>query len=184
MDKDKKNQIKNQKTEDQALWEFVTKDVTPIHNHTPNTSTSQKKHHIRHSDREILSENKNANLKNAPQTNETDAKTARKLKRGQIKIENRLDLHGMSQSLAYASLKKFIQDAYAQNCKCILVITGKGAPKHGNIPLAEQTYGVLKTQVPRWLNEAEFKQYILKFEWAKPKDGGEGALYVLMRRNK
>lgn len=188
MDNNKKDQSKNKEKEDQDLWEFVTRDVTPLDN-------KQTKNHTKEARPTTKAPSPQKHNKtsyppaSAPKpalsrSSETDRNTAKKLKRGQIAIDARLDLHGMSQSKAYASLKTFIKNAYALNMKCVLVITGKGTPRHGNTPLADQKFGVLKTQVPRWLDESEFGTYILKYEWAKQKDGGEGAMYVLMRKKK
>lgn len=184
MDKDQKNQNKNKEKEDRALWEYATKDVIPLHDkHEIYTQHTTEKPNFQKQVIQKRDVHPKLKPQNPAQSNETDRKTAQKLKRGQIKIESRLDLHGMSKSLAYASLKNFIENAYKNNLKCVLVITGKGTPRHGNIPLADQTHGILKTSVPHWLQEADFRSYVLKFEIAKPKDGGEGALYILLRRN-
>ncbi len=188
MDNNEKDQSKNKEKEDQDLWEFVTRDVTPLDNkptksHTKEVRVAAKKPPPQKHNKTPCPP-VNAQTQALPRSNETDRNTAKKLKRGQIAIDARIDLHGLSQSKAYASLKTFIKNAYALNMKCVLVITGKGTPRHGNTPLADQKFGVLKTQVPRWLDESEFGTYILKYEWAKQKDGGEGALYVLMRKKK
>jgi DNA-nicking Smr family endonuclease len=102
-----------------------------------------------------------------------DRANAERLKRGQHKIEARLDLHGMTQDGAYRALLGFIRAARATGKRCVLVITGRG--RIGG--------GVLRAAVPRWLDEAEFRAHLLAIATAQPRDGGAGAVYVMLRRN-
>ena len=102
-----------------------------------------------------------------------DRANAERLKRGRHKIEARLDLHGMTQDEAHRVLLGFIRAARAAGKRCVLVITGRG--RLGG--------GVLKAAVPRWLDEAEFRPHLLAVASARPRDGGGGALYVMLRRN-
>ena len=104
-----------------------------------------------------------------------DRRTAEQLHRGQMAIDGRIDLHGMTQTEAHGALAAFIDKAEAQGWRCVLIITGKGARSGG---------GVLRTAVPRWLNLPPHRARILSFGAARPKDGGEGALYVLLRRRR
>jgi DNA-nicking Smr family endonuclease len=99
------------------------------------------------------------------------------LKRGKHKIEARLDLHGMTQNEAHRTLLGFIRAARAGGKRCVLVITGRGSPKGPN------GGGVLRTAVPRWFEEAEFRPHLLAISPAQPRDGGAGALYVMLRRS-
>jgi DNA-nicking Smr family endonuclease len=102
-----------------------------------------------------------------------DRANAERLKRGKRKIEARLDLHGMTQDEAHRTLLEFVRAARAAGKRCVLVITGRG--NFGG--------GVLKAAVPRWLAETEFRPHILAIATAQPRDGGAGALYVMLRRN-
>lgn len=102
-----------------------------------------------------------------------DRANATRLKRGQHRIEARLDLHGMTQDDAHRVLLGFIRAARASGKRCVLVITGRG--RLGG--------GVLKAAVPRWLDEAEFRPHLLAITTAQPRDGGAGALYIMLRRN-
>jgi DNA-nicking Smr family endonuclease len=102
-----------------------------------------------------------------------DRANAERLKRGKRKIEDRLDLHGMTQAEAHRMLLSFIRGARLAGMRCVLVITGRG--RIGG--------GVLKAAVPRWLDEAEFRPHLLAIATAQPRDGGAGALYVMLRRN-
>jgi DNA-nicking Smr family endonuclease len=99
-----------------------------------------------------------------------DRRSALRLKRGQLAIEARLDLHGMTQAEAHRALDEFLALADAAGQRCVLVITGKG--------------GVLRAGVPRWINEQPNRSRVLAFTPAQPKDGGGGALYLLLRRRR
>ena len=105
-----------------------------------------------------------------------DSSLARKFKRGKVPIENTLDMHGLKQKEAEKSLSDFINFSFNSNLRCVLVITGKGSGLEGN--------GVLKKMTPYWLNSALNREKILSFTEAKQSDGGAGALYVLLRKNK
>ncbi|GGF32706.1 hypothetical protein GCM10011611_43620 [Aliidongia dinghuensis] len=119
-----------------------------------------------------------------------DRRTSERLKRGQLPIEGRLDLHGMTQDQARRALDHFIGHAYERGLRAVLVITGKGLKpravdrKPGDADPWEAAPGVLKHQTPRWLNEAPNRGRVLAFTPAQPRDGGSGALYVLIRRHR
>jgi DNA-nicking Smr family endonuclease len=114
-----------------------------------------------------------------------DRRTSERLKRGQLPIEARLDLHGMTQDQARRSLDAFITHAHDRGLRAVLIITGKGLkPRARAAELWDPEPGVLKTQTPRWLNEAPNRARVLAFTAAQPRDGGSGALYVLIRRHR
>jgi DNA-nicking Smr family endonuclease len=100
------------------------------------------------------------------------------LSRGRKEIDARLDLHGMTQTRAYRALSGFLQRAHREGLTFVLVITGKG--RMG----AESERGVLRRQVPQWLSLPEFRSLVVGFEEAHIGHGGEGALYVRIRRSK
>ena len=99
-----------------------------------------------------------------------------KLSKGRNEIDARLDLHGMTQVRAHHALLGFLQRAHREGLTFVLVITGKG--KVG----AESERGVLRRQVPQWLRLPEFRSLVIGFEEAHIGHGGEGALYVRIRR--
>ena len=101
-----------------------------------------------------------------------------RLSRGRDEIDARLDLHGMTQVRAHHALLGFLQRAHRDGLTFVLVITGKG--KVG----AESERGVLRRQVPQWLGLPEFRALVVGFEEAHIGHGGEGALYVRIRRAK
>jgi DNA-nicking Smr family endonuclease len=95
--------------------------------------------------------------------------------RGKQSIDGRLDLHGLTQSEAHSALHRFLRNAIARDARLVLVITGKG---RGPEP------GVLRRQVPQWLGLPEFRPLVIGFEDAHVAHGGEGALYVRVRKAK
>jgi len=95
--------------------------------------------------------------------------------RGKEAIDGRIDLHGLTQAQAHSALLHFLRGASARDKKLVLVITGKGARGEGE-------RGVLKRQVPQWLGLPEFRAFVIGFEDAHVAHGGEGALYVRIRR--
>jgi len=98
--------------------------------------------------------------------------------RGRRSIDGRLDLHGLTQAEAHSALLGFLRNTQARGGRLALVITGKGVA--GDDHASER--GVLRRQVPRWLRLPEFRSYVIGFEPAGIGHGGEGALYVSLRR--
>lgn len=105
-----------------------------------------------------------------------DRANAERLKRGLHTIEAELDLHGMTQAEAHRVLVAFITRSRAVGRRCVLVITGRGLGPNGS--------GVLKSSVPRWLEEPELRCHILATASAQPRHGGAGATYLLLRRHR
>jgi DNA-nicking Smr family endonuclease len=103
----------------------------------------------------------------------------RSVARGKERIDARLDLHGLTQHEAHDTLLRFLRSASARDARLVLVITGKGKRIDG---YGERERGVLRRQVPQWLSMPEFRAFVLGFEDAHVAHGGDGALYVRMRR--
>ena len=100
-----------------------------------------------------------------------DGRTQRRLFRGDVPVDRRIDLHGLTAARAESRLVQFIETAARDGCRCVLVITGKGA-------------GILRGHVPDWLKRQPLSPHILALAEARPHDGGSGALYVLLRRKR
>ena len=114
-----------------------------------------------------------------------DRRVADRLKRGIIPIDARLDLHGLTEVAAFDALGGFIRRAVASDRRNTLIITGKGRDEPdlpGPIPARRR--GVLRQAVPRWLAEPPLADLVLGVGSAGPGHGGDGALYVLLRRAK
>lgn len=110
-----------------------------------------------------------------------DRKAFLKMKGGKLIPEARLDLHGMTLAQAHPTLIGFITDAYAQGMRLVLVITGKGKDRDTGGPIPTRR-GVLRHQVPDWLRMAPISPLVLQVSEANRKHGGQGALYVYLRR--
>jgi DNA-nicking Smr family endonuclease len=108
-----------------------------------------------------------------------DRRQKQRLARGTETIDGRIDLHGKTQSEAHAALLGFLRRAQADGARFVLVITGKGGAAGPGSP-GER--GVLKRQVPMWLRLPEFRLHVHAVEDAHAAHGGEGALYVRLRR--
>jgi len=99
----------------------------------------------------------------------------RKLAKGRLAIEARIDLHGLYQSEAHDLLLDFLYRAHERGLRHVLVITGKGS--------SGGSEGALRRAVPLWFSKPEFRFLISSYEWAARHHGGEGALYVRLSRS-
>ncbi len=107
-----------------------------------------------------------------------DRKTMTRLSRGSVAIDARIDLHGMTQDAAHRRLHRFLEAVRGEGAKIVLVITGKGAPD----AIGDSGRGVLRRAVPEWLRSPPFRLLVSGYENAGRRHGGEGALYVRLRR--
>ena len=194
MQKDNKNSTISK---DDELWDNVTKNdkkyVKPNRFVTKNLNSIEKtlktKNHNKPTmpNNEFIKENikndiiaikKNINIQELDPRkipSGISASQADKFKKGKIRPERTIDLHGFTQFRAHSYINEELLKCYKSNMRSILIITGKKFGKMG----AE---GVLKREVPKWLNLSPLKEVILMTSWATPRDGGDGALYVLLRR--
>jgi DNA-nicking Smr family endonuclease len=120
-----------------------------------------------------------------PRSETLDRQTARQLERGHLAVEGRLDLHGMRQREAHAALRRFLKSAQGKGYRHVLVITGKGSdPEARRSFYEEDERGVLRQAVPHWLAAPDLAHVVVSFAPAPRRLGGEGALYVRLRRPK
>jgi DNA-nicking Smr family endonuclease len=173
--------------EDRALWESVAKQVKPLRKrHRPSkpavASTeddSKVAPKPAASPKHVAPPRIVAPSKSEPPPLAPIGRRERShLSRGRKEIDARLDLHGMTQTRAHRVLFTFLQRARSDGLTFVLVITGKG--KVGT----ESERGVLRRQVPQWLGLPEFRSLVVGFEEAHIGHGGEGALYVRIRRSR
>jgi DNA-nicking Smr family endonuclease len=120
--------------------------------------------------------------KEVPPLAPLERRTRRRLARGSDTIDRRIDLHGHTQREAHDALVDFLHAAQASGAKIVLVVTGRGARTADPDPYAER--GVLRRLVPQWLHHPELRDVVVGFEPAAIGHGGEGALYVRLRRRK
>lgn len=170
---------------DQKLWEHMTRDVERLGKEpapSPKKNKAEKPHKKPNKTNTYIETPPDLPRSTSRSSNEIDGATRQKLKRGRIPIEASIDLHGMKLHEAHSALTHFILNAHNQGKRCVLVITGKGkiALCEHNIPKE----GVIKRSLPKWLGEAPLKDIVLEFAAAQPSDGGGGAFYIYLRRNR
>jgi len=176
------------RADETVLWEEITKSITPLilkNRAAPLRSpkTSYEQNDPKQPQPKSLILNPPAHVRPANPSFQhgkapgLDRKTQTRMRRGQVQIDGRLDLHGMTQTGAHRALLNFIEAAYHEGRRSVLVITGKGLTRDGEI-------GVLRRAVPSWLNEVPMNAWIKGFDHAARQHGGEGALYVLIRRRR
>jgi DNA-nicking Smr family endonuclease len=106
-----------------------------------------------------------------------DTRLVRKLRQGDFSRQAALDLHGMTGDQAQSEVEQFLIKAVRAGLRCVLIIHGRGRNSPGQIP-------VLKDRLQQWLTRTKLAKMILAFTTARPHDGGPGALYVLLRRER
>jgi DNA-nicking Smr family endonuclease len=99
----------------------------------------------------------------------------RKLRRGQLPIDGRIDLHGETSATAPKALEQFLRAQRARGERCVLVVHGKGDHSPGRV-------GILRGEMSAWLSQGPASVNVAAFTTAREEDGGEGAVYVLLTR--
>jgi DNA-nicking Smr family endonuclease len=117
-----------------------------------------------------------------------DRRQAKNIATGKTEIEGRLDLHGLRESEAHMRLRGFLRQAQSQGKRTVLIITGKGREDfdpHAPFDFGHDRSprGVLKRNVPRWLAEPDIAPMVVSYTTAHTRHGGEGALYVHLRKS-
>ncbi|WP_375658470.1 Smr/MutS family protein [Bartonella sp. MR30HLJHH] len=175
-------------SQDRLLWEMVCRTITPLHGKMlssasetianindkkqPVTQISSLSQENQQPSTIIKREKKGGTQ--AQKIHFFDHVAHRKISQGRYPLEARLDLHGYMQEEAYFFLKKFLQSSQQRGLRYVLVITGKGRSVGSD--------GALYRFVPYWLSTPAFRYYVHAFEQAARQHGGEGALYVWLRR--
>ena len=171
--------------EERTLWESVAKQTKPLRkrHRVPKPPVASPETEVRAAPKPVASPKVPAAIISPPRPEPPPlAPIGRRershLSRGRKEIDARLDLHGMTQTRAHRALFGFLQRAHHDGLTFVLIITGKG--KMGS----ESERGVLRRQVPQWLSLPEFRSLVVGFEEAHIGHGGEGALYVRVRRSR
>jgi DNA-nicking Smr family endonuclease len=110
-----------------------------------------------------------------------DQKAFGRLRRGKLKPEARIDLHGMTIAQAHPALTGFILRSASAGYRLVLVITGKGKHRDDGGPIPTR-FGVLRHQVPQWLAMAPLGGLVMQVTESHIRHGGQGAYYVYLRR--
>ena len=111
------------------------------------------------------------------QVPDLDPRVVRELGRGEFTVQAEFDLHGVDAPTARQLVESFLLDAHARQLRCVKIVHGKGRGSPDGIP-------VLKSQLPRWLARGPARLLVLAYTSAPPHDGGSGATYVLLRRQR
>ena len=163
--------------EDLHLWKNYVKDVEVLviaKNETQASVSNLDKKlspRVRHRSSESISPRQS--LRHAKEASVPPPSLGRKEFR-HVKVDGRLDLHGLTLEKAHQTLGRFLLRAQEQGFKIVLVITGKGSLTLEN---------TLRCQLPRWLEEAPLRDLVASVHYpAKPQDGGQGAFYIGLRR--
>lgn len=185
-------------TEDeQALWEFAAREIKPLKSAKGRVHVSQEaspaapRNDARPepakpgpAPRVAAPTTKPPAQKSAPQQPLTTELGRRQARR--IEVEARIDLHGMRQAQAHAALRRFLLSSHAAGKRWVLVITGKGSSRREAREdegyYGREEPGVLRRSVPRWLAEPDLRAIVVGYSAAAIRHGGEGALYVQLRR--
>lgn len=177
---------RNLSEEERKLWESVARQVKPLRasprlpqTHAPveGTAAGAPLVSMRPPSPVKISPPPKPQVPTLPPLAPIGRRERAQLSRGKKEIDARIDLHGMTQTRAHRALLGFLQLAHREGFAFVLVITGKG--KVGG---ADSERGVLRRQVPQWLALPEFRALVVGFEEAHIGHGGEGALYVRVRR--
>jgi DNA-nicking Smr family endonuclease len=171
--------------EEIELWLSVTRTVSPRPGvEAPQRAAkAQAKEETQSSAREpqtdIVAKPNTPLRPTLPQLAELDRRQRQKLSRGQVPVDDVLDLHGLRQQEAHAALHRFLLRAQREGAKLVLIVTGKGESQED----AFFAGGVLRRSVPLWLRAPEWRSLVVGYEEASRRHGGSGALYVRLRRH-
>ncbi len=155
---------------EKALWSTVVRDVRPLEGGVAPQSDSAPDPVS--SPTPAIAESPPAAAPGPRRPGPVDLATLARLKRGQVSLDGRIDLHGMDQRAAFAALMVFIDISLRRERRTVLVITGKGAAGGG----------VLRQSAPDWLKSSALGPRILAITPAHVRHGGDGAFYVMLRR--
>jgi DNA-nicking Smr family endonuclease len=169
--------------EERRLWKQVARSIKPLRGEALGPSDEDVALASRPVDRKVahaIAPLPKATPRSAspPPLSPLPRRERQRLARGVAAIDMRIDLHGLTQAQAHSALMRFLRRAQADGARFALVITGKGA----RFAAGDGERGLLKRQVPMWLRLPEFRNLIVGFEDAHAAHGGEGALYVRLRR--
>jgi len=180
--------------DERRLWDFVTRSVTPLRpRHASDTQADEtppaktRAGHKAESSAPATPEQKAAPHRTAHigplhvgKPIDLDGATAKKFKRGRMPVDARLDLHGLTLAQAHGALISFVRTQADHGARCVLVITGKGAQNQNDFQ--QPPKGRIKAELIHWLNAAPLRAFILAVTEAGPRQGGSGAVYVMLKR--
>lgn len=170
---------------DRLFWSDAIKEIKPIEQKNILPEISKKLPIVIHQRHHFAAKQEFSTYSKAfedTKFNGIDKATLKKFKQEQFKIEAVLDLHGKREDDAFEKVEDFIVQNFAGGKRCVVIVTGKGG-----LHQTDDVYmprGVLKKQVPQWLNMPRIRSMILVFKNPSERLGGGGALYILLKRNR
>lgn len=169
--------------EDEQIWRYAMRNVKPLHGgpKTGSGGTAQPRPPLKPARPAFAVPNQPAAppVRHEPLNGPANRQWARRMGRGDMAIDARIDLHGLSQAAAHARLMRFLAHAQARDLRVLLVITGKGGQGK-----ADGERGVLRRVMPQWIRESAAGSHVLSISSAHPRHGGTGAYYVVLRRRR
>lgn len=194
--KEKPEKEKKESTTNSTLWKLATRDVTPLSR--PKNTTGRKKNlkpepQPGRTELSVFTTNSAAKKKIASSlekshaaspAEKTNRQTFSSQPRKKVKIEARIDLHGLTQEKAHTALHRFLFSCHEKKLRLVLVITGKGlkekeqSEKHWT----DHRPGILRRRIPEWLRTEDLTRIVDGFQTAEQPHGGEGALYVRLKK--
>jgi DNA-nicking Smr family endonuclease len=176
--------------EERALWKNIARSIKPLRKITeafepPSEAPPKLSPPAKPRGKSTVVASPIAAPPKSPPLAPLDRRLKQRVARGREPIEARLDLHGMTQAEAHSELLRFLRHAQADGVRTVLVVTGKGSG--GSRPREydpDRERGVLRRQVPMWLALPEFRLLVVGFDAAHVGHGGQGALYVRLRRSR
>ncbi len=166
----------------QSLWEVVKDTIAPLKNRkgtgpihkagvpqSPEPKQTVPRHRVRQQAPTALKPTRQTRTESAE-----NLSSHKRVRRGRIETQARIDLHGKRHDEARAFLLRRLSACAADNLRSVLVITGRG----------ERDEGVLRTGLPNWMGEGAFRVLVSGYAPAHTRHGGKGAWYVFLRKNK
>jgi len=168
--------------DERVLWTMVTKSIDPLHAALPEAETEEppSRGPVKPARMKPVGAEPPvpaAAVKRPPPLTPLGRRARQRVARGREAIDARFDLHGLTQAEAHAALTRFLRSASGRGARLVLIITGKGRS-------GDSERGVLRRQVPHWLALPDLRDLVIGFEEAHVAHGGEGALYVRLRRQR
>jgi DNA-nicking Smr family endonuclease len=176
--------------EDRKIWRKVAKTLTPLGPSKPELDEdAQSEVDVFREAVELSPPQKTAPHQSVapkailPPPHRLDGKTFHKLRKGKLKPERRIDLHGLRVEEAHGRLSRFLMESHQRGCRTVLVITGKGntAARDDN-PAMPTRRGIIRQSLPHWLELPPLNRIVLHATAAHHRDGGSGAYYVYLKR--
>ncbi len=172
---------------EKKLWSLYTKDIKPSQAGLDWKLQAKESNgfKIKTPSKTNFKTTQKAALSNHESLENKDSNWGKKLSQGKAKIDGKIDLHGLTCIEAHEKLYRYLERARSSGKRVILVVTGKGGPKGDLQDLSyhdfERGRGVLRREVPMWLSGG-MRHLIVSYQQARQRDGGEGALYVVLKR--